>query len=130
MVTYSIAEVADRTGLTAHTLRYYERDDLLLRPVARDAGGRRVYDDEDLGWIRMLTCLRATGMPIREIRYYAELVRDGGREQDRLDLLLEHRTAVVAQLAEVQEHLGAIEAKIDLYRALTSSAREGLGSVS
>lgn len=67
MVSYSIAEVADRTGLTAHTLRYYERDDLLLRPVARDSGGRRVYDDEDLGWIRMLTCLRATGMPIREI---------------------------------------------------------------
>lgn len=130
MVSYSIAEVADRTGLTAHTLRYYERDDLLLRPVARDSGGRRVYDDEDLGWIRMLTCLRATGMPIREIRHYAELVRDSGREQDRLDLLLEHRAAVVAQLAEVQEHLGAIEAKIDLYRALTSSAREGLGSVS
>lgn len=130
MVTYSIADVADRTGLTAHTLRYYERDELMLRPVARDSGGRRVYDDEDLGWIRMLTCLRATGMPIREIRHYAELVRDGGREQDRLDLLLEHRAAVVAQLAEVQEHLGAIEAKIDLYRALTSSAREGLGSVS
>ena len=130
-MSYSIAEVAEHTGLTAHTLRYYERDDLLLRPVGRDSGGRRAYDDEDLQWIRMVTCLRATGMPIREVRHYADLVRQGGgSEGARLDLLLDHRSAVLAQLEEVQQHLGAIEAKIELYRSLTSSAHEDLESAS
>lgn len=135
-MTYSIAEVADRTGLTAHTLRYYERDDLLLRPVGRDTGGRRAYDDEDLRWITMVTCLRATGMPIREVRAYAELVREGdGSQAERLEMLLAHRTAVLEQLAEVQRHLGAVDAKIELYRTwlddqgLTSSALEGVDSV-
>lgn len=113
---YSIAEVAERTGLTPHTLRYYERDDLLLVPVARDAGGRRSYDDADVRWITMLTRLRGTGMPIRDIRRYAELVRAGdGNETERLDLLTAHRQRVLAQLAEVTDHLGAIEGKIAIY---------------
>ncbi len=115
-MTYSIAEVADRTGLTAHTLRYYERDDLLLTAVDRDTSGRRTYDDEDLRWIVMLTCLRATGMPIRVIRRYVELVRAGdGNEAERLALLTSHREQVLDQLAEVTKHLGAIEGKIALY---------------
>ncbi len=64
----------------------------------------------------MLTCLRGTGMPIRDVRRYAELVRGGdGNEQERLDLLRAHRIQVLAQLAEVQEHLGAIDRKIGIY---------------
>lgn len=113
---YSISDVAERTNLTTHTLRYYERDDLLLGPVARDAGGRRVYDDHDVSWIVMLTCLRGTGMPIRDMRRYAELVRAGeGNEDARLALLDAHRRRVLAQLAEVTTHLGAVEDKIALY---------------
>lgn len=134
-MTYSIAEVAERTELTAHTLRYYERDDLLLRPVGRDTGGRRSYDDEDVRWIVMLTRLRGTGMPIRDVRRYAELVRAGdGNEEDRLALLTAHRQRVLAQLAEVTAHLGAIEGKIAIYNQrvemadLTSSALEGVDS--
>lgn len=116
-MTYSIAEVAELTDLTAHTLRYYERDDLLLRPVGRDSAGRRAYDDTDLRWIVMLTCLRGTGMPVRDIRRYVGLVRAGdGNETERLDLLLAHRQQVLAQLAQVTQHLGAIEGKIALYK--------------
>ncbi len=123
-MTYSIAEVSERTGLTAHTLRYYERDDLLLAPVARDAGGRRSYGDEDLRWIDMVTCLRATGMPIREIRRYAALVRAGDTSApERLTLLQDHRTAVLDQLAEITRHLGAIDAKIDLYHQRVAESR-------
>ncbi|GMA32838.1 MerR family transcriptional regulator [Litorihabitans aurantiacus] len=115
-MTYSIAEVADRTALTTHTLRYYERDDLLLQPVSRDGAGRRRYDDEDVRWIVMLTRLRSTGMPIREVRRYAELVRNGpGNEDERLEILRGHRRDVLAQLAAVTAHLGAIEGKIALY---------------
>ncbi|GAA4693611.1 MerR family transcriptional regulator [Nocardioides conyzicola] len=117
-MTYSIAEAADRTDLTPDTLRYYERDGLMLRPVGRSATGHRRYTDGDLGWIGLLNCLRGTGMPIRDVRRYAELVRQGeGTEQARLDLLQAHRMQVLAQLAEVQEHLGAIDRKIGIYSA-------------
>lgn len=114
--TLTIAEAAAATGLTPHTLRYYERDGLLLDAVERAPSGHRRYTERDLGWIRLLTRLRATGMPIREIREYAQLVRQGeGTEPERMALLQAHRDAVRAQLAEVQEHLAAIEMKIDVY---------------
>jgi DNA-binding transcriptional MerR regulator len=112
----SIAEAAEATGLSSDTLRYYERDGLLLRPVARSASGHRRYTDTDLGWIEMVTRLRATGMPIREIRRYAELVRAGeGNELARLQILRAHREQVLADLAAVQEHLRAIDQKIGVY---------------
>jgi DNA-binding transcriptional MerR regulator len=112
----SIAEAADRTGLTPDTLRYYERDGLLLRAVPRSGSGHRLYADRDLEWIRLITKLRSTGMPIRDVRRYADLVRAGdGNERERLALLRAHRQVVLARLAEVQDHLGAIDYKIGLY---------------
>ena len=117
-VSLSIAEAADATGLTTHTLRYYERDGLLLGSVDRASSGHRRYTDQDLSWIRMVTRLRSTGMPIREVRQYADLVRAGdGNEAERLELLRAHRDRVRQQLAEVASHLEAIEFKIDLYES-------------
>ena len=114
--TFTIAEAAERSGLTAHTLRYYERDGLMLAPVDRSATGHRRYTEHDLTWIHLVTCLRGTGMPIRDVRRYAELVRAGdGNEQERLALLRAHRETVLAQLAEVTGHLGAIDRKIGIY---------------
>ena len=116
MTALTIAEVADQTGLTVHTLRYYERDGLMLRAVERAASGHRRYSEEDLSWIQMVTRLRATGMPIRDVRRYAALVREGnGNEAERLALLLAHREVVERQLAEVTSHLRAIDHKIALY---------------
>lgn len=116
MTGVPIAEAAERLGLTADTLRYYEKDDLLLRPVPRSASGHRRYEDLDLKWIELITRLRATGMPIRDVRRYAALVREGdGNEAERLDLLLAHRELVLRQLAEVQTHLSAINSKIGIY---------------
>ena len=104
------------SGLSPDTLRYYERDGLMLRPVARSTTGHRRYADADLRWIELINRLRGTGMPIRDVRRYADLVRQGdGNEQDRLDLLRAHRQQVLAQLTEVQEHLGAIDRKIGIY---------------
>ena len=75
------------------------------------------YSEQDIGWIVMLTRLRGTGMPIQAVREYADLVRAGqGNERERLVLLVEHRERVLRQLEEVQEHLAAIDFKIDLYR--------------
>ena len=120
VTSLSIAEVADATGLTTHTLRYYERDGLLLDAVDRAPSGHRRYSEDDLGWIRMVTRLRSTGMPIREVRQYADLVRAGdGNEAERLQLLVAHRDRVRKQLAEVATHLEAIEYKIGLYERST-----------
>lgn len=112
----TIAEAAARTGLSTHTLRYYERDGLMLTDVGRGASGHRRYVEQDLAWIQMLTRLRATGMPIREVRAYALLCREGqGNESSRLAILQAHRLRVLDQLAEVTEHLGAIDVKIGMY---------------
>jgi DNA-binding transcriptional MerR regulator len=111
----TIADAARASGVSAYTLRYYERAGL-IDGVNRGESGHRRYSDEDLAWIGVLQCLRATGMPIRTIRRYAELVRAGeGNELERLALLREHRTEVRAQLAEVRRHLAFIDRKISFY---------------
>jgi DNA-binding transcriptional MerR regulator len=112
----TISEAAQASGLTAHTLRYYERAGL-LDPVDRGASGHRRYDEADLGRIAFLTKLRATGMPIRRVREYAELLRAGdGNERERLALLEAHRDAVRRRIAEMEGHLELIDYKIDIYR--------------
>jgi DNA-binding transcriptional MerR regulator len=114
--TLTIADAARASGLSAHTLRYYERAGL-LDPVDRNGGGHRRYTDADLGLIRFLTKLRATGMPIREVRRYAELLKAGeGNERDRLALLEAHRDTVLHQLEETARNLELIDWKINLYR--------------
>jgi DNA-binding transcriptional MerR regulator len=113
----TIAEAARRTGMSVHTLRYYERAGLAVSPVDRTSGGRRRYRELDLKWIIICTKLRATGMPIRGLRRYAELVAAGpGNEEERLALLEAHRADVLARLAEIQENLKIIDHKIDVYR--------------
>jgi DNA-binding transcriptional MerR regulator len=113
----SIAEAARRTGVSVHTLRYYERAGLVVTAVDRTAGGWRRYQQLDLNWITICTKLRATGMPIKTIRRYAQLVSAGpGNEQERLALMEAHRAVVTAKLAEVQENLKVIDHKIDVYR--------------
>jgi DNA-binding transcriptional MerR regulator len=113
----SIAEAAHRTGVSAHTLRYYERAGLVVTPVDRSSGGQRRYHELDLKWIIVCTKLRATGMPIKTIRGYAELVAAGpGNEQERLALMEAHRADVTVKLAEIHENLKLIDRKIDVYR--------------
>lgn len=113
----TIAEAALRAGVSVHTLRYYERTGLVVTPVDRTATGRRRYHKLDLDWIEVCTKLRATGMPIKTIRRYAELVAAGrGNEQQRLALMEAHRTEVTAKIAELHENLRLIDHKIDVYR--------------
>lgn len=114
----SIAEAARRTGVSVHTLRYYERAGLVVTPVDRTGGGWRRYHERDLRWITVCTKLRATGMPIKTIRRYAELVCAGpGNEHQRLALMESHRARVIATLAKIQENLKIIDHKIDVYRS-------------
>ncbi|MFI1920071.1 MerR family transcriptional regulator [Nocardia sp. NPDC020380] len=113
----SIGEVSRQTGLGVHTLRYYEREGLMLsQNVMRGTGGHRRYSRQDVFWLRMCIKLRASGMPLAQIRRYVELVREGpGNEQPRLELLRAQQTRVEHQLAELQECLRVINRKIGIY---------------
>jgi DNA-binding transcriptional MerR regulator len=102
--------------VSAHTLRYYERAGL-LDPIDRNGSGHRRYRDEDLERIRFLTKLRSTGMPIREVRRYAELMKGGEQtNEQRLALLEAHRESVLRRLEETKQNLELIEWKINYYR--------------
>ena len=112
----TVGEAAAKVGLSVHTLRWYEQEGLVT-PVGRDAVGRRRYSPDDLDWLQLLTCLRGTGMPVREMRRYAELARTGpATEDERLRLFEEHRERVLARIADLHRDLDAINAKIDYYR--------------
>lgn len=114
--TLSIGEAADAVGLSSYTLRWYEQEGLVA-PVGRDSGGRRRYTERDVTWLMLLTRLRRTGMPVRDMRRYAELARQGHRTTgERLRLLEQHRERVLARMAQLRQDLGAVNDKIDLYR--------------
>ena len=112
----AISEAASATGLSTHTLRYYERAGLMLEPVDRASSTHRRYSEADIGWVQFLTRLRSTGMPIATIREYTELVRRGdGTIDARRELLVRHRIAVLHQLDDIQASLAAIDIKIAIY---------------
>jgi DNA-binding transcriptional MerR regulator len=112
----TVADAAREAGVSAHTLRYYERAGL-LPPVERNGSGHRRFTSEDIDWVVMVTRLRATGMPIRRIREYAELVWAGeGTERERLAIMEAHREQVLERLAEIERNLELIDYKIGLYR--------------
>ena len=112
----TIADAARASGLSVHTLRYYERAGLLA-PIERNGSGHRRFSEANLRWIDLCTKLRSTGMPIRRIRDYAALVREGdGNEAERLAILEAHREDVVRQMAETQRNLELVDYKVSLYR--------------
>ena len=120
MTGWTTREAAEKCGMTQYTLRWYERIGLLDR-VERTPDGRRRFSDADLDWLILLSRLRATGMPVRDMLAYAELVRSGAREQERIDLLREHRERVRQGLFEQQECLKLLDAKIGNYCRLVAA---------
>jgi DNA-binding transcriptional MerR regulator len=114
--TLTIADAARASGVSAHTLRYYERA-RLLDPIDRNGSGHRRYGDADLERIRFLSRLRSTGMPVREVRRYAELMKRGeDTNEERMALLEAHRESVLARLRKTKQNLELIEWKITYYR--------------
>lgn len=120
MQHYSPGQVADKTGFSLDTLRYYERIGL-LDDVARTSGGRRVFTDDDLGWLEILRCLRDTGMPIARMLRYAELARAGDKTiPERVALLEEHDRAVEEQVRNLRDQQQHLRDKIAWYRSVSA----------
>ena len=113
----TIQQMEQATGLSAHTLRYYERAGLMWQQVERDEGnGYRSYTRRHIVWIEFIKRLRATGMHIRDIQRYTELFRQGEQTiPARMQLLRQHQSQVEAHLREVEQHLSAITTKIAYY---------------
>ncbi|MFC8923248.1 MerR family transcriptional regulator [Cellulosimicrobium sp. NPDC057127] len=118
----SIGDAARAVGLSVDTLRYYEKEGLLLDPAPRDGGGRRRYGEHDLAWLAGLVMLRETGMSIADVRVMADLSRRAGTEAERLVVLERHRERVVAEMERTRRHLAALDTKIASYRAVTGTS--------
>ncbi len=120
----TISQVADATGLSGHTLRYYERVGL-IHPIDRADNTHRRYSRDDIGWIEFLMKLRATGMSIGDMQTYAELQRGGDATlPERVEMLKALRHDVETHIAELNAHLGLIRYKIEFYGGII--AEQGL----
>jgi DNA-binding transcriptional MerR regulator len=118
--TLTIQQVTKATGLSAHTLRYYERIGL-IHPIEREENTRRRYTADDLGWIDFLLKLRAIGMSIKDMQKYAELQRQGDETlPERLEMLKSLRDNVEKRMDELNEHLKLIYYKIDIYQKIVT----------
>lgn len=112
----SIGQVAQRTGLSVHTLRLYEREGLLAGQVRRDVAGRRAYTAWDVEWLANCVKFRASGMPLATIGRLARLVGEGsGNEAERLELLRDHQRRITDQIAQLRDCLELINAKVAGY---------------
>jgi DNA-binding transcriptional MerR regulator len=115
--TFSPGEVAERSGFSLDTLRYYERIGL-LDGIERTRSGHRRFAQGDLEWLGVLRCLRDTGMPIAEMRRYAESAREGDRTlAERMALLIEHEARVEQHIADLRAQQEHLRDKIAWYRA-------------
>lgn len=112
---YTIGQVAKKTGLSAHTLRYYEKEGLLPF-VKKSSSGLRVFSEEDLGWLVMIECLKGTGMSLKGVKQYIDWYIEGDSTlQNRLDMFKAQKIKLDEQMAQLQKHMDKIEYKIKYY---------------
>ena len=112
---YTIHEVCERTGLSAHTLRYYEKEKLLPN-VGRSQGSFRQYSEEDLDTLGVICCLKNTGMSLQDISRFMALAREGDQTlSERCELLRKHRDTVIAQMEEMQRYLDKVTWKVNFF---------------
>ena len=120
---YTIGTFSEKAKLTPHTLRYYEKEQLLA--PNRSDNGRRYYTEQDVNWVVFIKRLKETGMPIKQIKHYAQLRALGNATlQERMVLLQNHRQFVREKMAQWQENMDKLEHKIDYYQAQISAQIE------
>ena len=114
-MNYSIGEFSRLVNISIYTLRYYENENLIIPD--REKNGRRSYSEKDVSWIQFIKRLKDTGMPIREIQKYAKLRASGDvTMNERMEMLIKHRTVLKEKIAKYNEHLKKLNDKIDYYK--------------
>lgn len=122
--TYTIQEAAEEMEVSAHTLRYYEKIGL-LHSIQRGENGRRIYSEEDLGWVYWLKLLRESGMSIRVMKRYVEITRAGDYTiDDRCAILEEHRDHLRRHIEKLQGFLEKLEQKVEFYHGYKTRLKE------
>lgn len=122
MKTYTIGQAAERAGLSADTLRYYDKQGLLPF-VARAENGYRVFTEEDFAWLDTIACLKGTGMELKDIRTFIRWCMQGDSTlQNRLDLILARKREVESQISQLRGYLNKLEQKTDHYRQALDAA--------
>ena len=113
----NMREFSNKVGLSSHTLRYYEKIGL-LKNIHRNASGHRHYTSQDVAWVTFIKRLKETGMRLNEIVEYARL-SDGGSDTltDRENILSKHREGLIKQISLLEDHLKALDYKINLYKS-------------
>ncbi|MBV7275638.1 MerR family transcriptional regulator [Clostridium sp. PL3] len=115
-MSYSIGEFAKTTNLSIDTLRYYEKEGLIV--PKRKENGRRIYCEEDITWIAFIKRLKETKMPIKEIQKYAKLRSIGDSTMiERMEMLVKHRTDLEKEINKANENLQKLNDKIDFYKS-------------
>jgi len=111
-------EIIKETGLTSDTLRYYEKDGL-LSDILRLPNGHRSYSKHDLEWLKFILCLRATGMPLKKIKLYKELMGEGDKTAtERKDLLKNEKVRILKEMENLKKALSTIDYKIEYYQSI------------
>ena len=122
----TIGQLARLSGLPAHTIRFYESAGV-LRPSARGSNGHRRYQSTDVLWLEFVLKLKVTGMPLSEIKSYADLRAEGELTlQQRLAMLELHRERLVAKMAELQACSSALDEKIRIYRTTLAASKKAV----
>lgn len=122
-MTYTVQEVAKKMNLTTYTVRYYH-DHGLLPYVKRDENNNRVFDDVDLEWVHLITCLRQTGMPLDSIKHYFDLVIEGQTTvPERYQIMLAQQQRTLDEIAELNHHLETINKKVAHYADVLINAK-------
>ncbi|MDF2066758.1 MerR family transcriptional regulator [Bacillus sp. Cr_A10] len=126
MKTYSISEVANELNLTVYTLRYYDKEGLMPF-VERTPSGIRVFKETDIDALKIIECLKATGMPIKEIKQFIDWCSDGDSTlQQRSNMFLERKAIVEAQMEELKKTMEVIEHKCLYYRTALDAGTEDI----
>jgi len=126
MKTYSISEVAKELNLTVYTLRYYDKEGLIPF-VERTPSGTRMFKESDIGALKVIECLKSTGMPIKEIKNFIDWCSDGDSTlQQRYDMFMERKANVEAQMEELKKTMEVIEHKCIYYKTALDAGTEDI----
>lgn len=123
---YTIGQVAKKMGLTAHTLRYYEKEGLLPF-IKKNGSGLRIFSDNDIGWLELIECLKGTGMSLKGIKQYIDWYIEGDSTlEKRLEMFKQQKINLEEQMLHLQKHMEKINYKIAYYSEIIANGSEGV----
>lgn len=125
-MTYTISQVAEKTGISAYTLRYYDNEGLLPF-LGKDKNGSRIFKDSDLEWLGLLVCMKETGMSIKDLRNFITLCTKGDESlNERLEIIKAHKEKMNIQMTKLQQHMEKIDYKLWYYSTAVEAGTEAI----